>query len=212
MNTNTLAKLYDRLTPRERLPLIMAASARGDELEKDRLRRSAPQVGYRLPDYHGLSEGLLLGCLLHLLEVLDVAALYWRVSGLLAGWEALTDKDAAAEKLDGPLKMFAYAFTAKLDGWRRFCAELQVDPELLMAGLPGYDTVKRIEEEARAIAFTPEEATAYLQRKCDETAAAVQVEIEAVKVETEAAGLWAVANSRVELWGSADEATHSSRP
>jgi hypothetical protein len=122
------------------------------------------------------------------------------------------DKDAAAEKLDGPLKMFAYAFTTKLDGWRRFCAELQADPELLMAGLPGYDTVKDIEEEARAIAFTPEEATAYLQRKCDETAEAVTVEIEVVKVETEAAGLWMVVNSWVERWGSAGGATHSRRP
>ena len=37
MNTNGLARLYDRLTPRERLPLIMAASARGDEMERERL-------------------------------------------------------------------------------------------------------------------------------------------------------------------------------
>ena len=34
MNTNGLAKLYDRLTPKERLPLILAASARGDEAEQ----------------------------------------------------------------------------------------------------------------------------------------------------------------------------------
>ena len=31
MTINDLAKLYDRLTPRERLPLIIAASERGDE-------------------------------------------------------------------------------------------------------------------------------------------------------------------------------------
>jgi hypothetical protein len=157
---------------------------------------------------------VVLASLLHLLELLDLAALYCRVSGLVAeqeAWEAWTDKDASAEKFDRTLKLCAYVFTTNLDGWRLFCAELKEDPELL-AGLPGYDTVKRTEAAARAIAFTREEATAYLQSKCDETAEAVEVEIEVVTVETEVAGLWAVMNSRVERWGSADEATPSRRP
>jgi hypothetical protein len=58
MNTKVLAKLYDRLTPRERLPLILAASARNDEVEGQRLAQSAPRMALRLPDYHGLGEGL----------------------------------------------------------------------------------------------------------------------------------------------------------
>jgi hypothetical protein len=193
VNTNALAKLYGRLTPRERLPLLMAAFARKDEAELGRLTLSAPKECFRLPDYHGLSEGLALASLLHLLELLDTAALYWRTSGLLAEWEASPDKDASPEKCDGVLKMCAYVFTAKLDGWRRFCAELKADPELLMDRLPGYDTVKRVEEGARHIAFTPEEATAWVRRRGGETA-------EAVKVETEAAGLWAVVNSWAERW------------
>ena len=41
MNTESLAKLYDRLTPFERVPLIAAAVSRGDEVERDRLVRSA---------------------------------------------------------------------------------------------------------------------------------------------------------------------------
>ena len=40
MNTNGLAKLYGQLTPKERLPLILAASARGDEAERNRPTKS----------------------------------------------------------------------------------------------------------------------------------------------------------------------------
>ena len=51
MNTKGLAKLYDRLRAAERLPLLVAASARGDEAEAQRLRRSAPRAARLLPDY-----------------------------------------------------------------------------------------------------------------------------------------------------------------
>jgi hypothetical protein len=37
VNTQNLAKLYYRLTPRERLPLIIAAVEGGDQAEADRL-------------------------------------------------------------------------------------------------------------------------------------------------------------------------------
>jgi hypothetical protein len=88
MNTKCLAKLYDHLTPRERLPLILAASARGDDVEGERLARSAPRMALRLPDYHGLGEGLFLASLFHLIGVLDVAALFWLTQGRLAEWTA----------------------------------------------------------------------------------------------------------------------------
>jgi hypothetical protein len=84
--------------------------------------------------------------------------------------------------------------TAKLDGGRRFCAECKIDPELLLSHLPGYDTVRRTEEAARIMACTPEEATAWLRERGNET-------VEAPKVETVSASLWAFVNSRAEWWG-----------
>jgi hypothetical protein len=90
--------------------------------------------------------------------------------------------------------MFAYLFTANLDGWRRFCSEFTIDPELLMNDLPGYDTVKRTEEAARIMACTPEEATAWLRQAGNETA-------QALTVESVATSLWAFVNSRAEWWG-----------
>jgi hypothetical protein len=43
MNLRPLAKLYDRLTPLERLPLLIAAGAHGDQVEQERLNASAPK-------------------------------------------------------------------------------------------------------------------------------------------------------------------------
>jgi hypothetical protein len=179
MNTNGLAKLYDRLKPEERLPLMLAASARGDEAERDRLARSAPREGYWVPDFHGLAEALLLASMLHLLRLLDLAALYWQMGGLLEQWEAFADEDddhPPPRRLRATVGMFAYVFTAKLDGWRRFCAGRQLDPEALMNDLPGYDTVKRTEEAARIMACTPEEAAAWLRERGDEAAQAPTAE------------------------------------
>ena len=121
MNTKGLAKLYDRLTPRERLPLILAASARGDDVEGQRLAQSAPRMALRLPDYHGLGEGLFLASLFHLIGVLDVTALFWLTQGRLAEWQAWADEDDSLNQMDAKVRMWAYVLTAKRDGWRRFC-------------------------------------------------------------------------------------------
>ena len=49
MNTNNLNKLYDRLTARERLTLLISASVRGDPVERQRLLDSAPSKPYAIP-------------------------------------------------------------------------------------------------------------------------------------------------------------------
>jgi hypothetical protein len=37
-------------------------------------------------------------------------------------------------------------FTAQFDGWRCFCSEFQIDPDLLMNDRRGYETVKPTDE------------------------------------------------------------------
>jgi hypothetical protein len=196
MNTNGLAKLYDRLTPRERLPLILAASARGDDVEAERLARSAPRRDVRLPDYHGLGEGMLFACLFHLLALLDTALLHWQAAGLQSQASAFLGEDgeACAERLGEAARIYAYLFTVKMDGWRRFCSEFNVDPDFLMQDLPGYETVQRGEEAARRVAFTPDEATAWMRRGGDDAA-------QVVTAEAVSASLWAFLEQRAEWWG-----------
>ena len=73
----------------------------------------------------------------------------------LSEWQAWADKDEddSLKRMDAKVRMWAYVLTAKRDGWRRFCAEFQVDPDLLLNDVPAYDTVKRSEEAARLLAF-----------------------------------------------------------
>jgi hypothetical protein len=190
MNTNTLAKNYDSLTPRERLPLILAASARGDEVEADRLARSAPKETYRLPNYHGLGEGFMLCAMLHTMQLLDASLLLWRVLALQA--ETPHREEKLNLRLDGLVGGLAYLVTVHSDAWERFADELKVDPNYILEDLPGSD-LKEVVAFARDLAFTPEEAKAWRNRGLPE-----QVEVEMRTVDGELEGL----RKALEFWVS----------
>jgi hypothetical protein len=181
MNTNALARMYDGLTPWERVPLMHAAQTRGDEVELARLRDSTPRVVFGIPDSHPLLEALdRLRCH-HLLTQLDTAVLYGQVLGAFgqdtepAGVESEKTR-AREEQLLRTLKTFAYLLTTHAEAWRQLCTELKLDADALLRRLPGYETVRQTEELARGIAFTEEEATAYLCEGRGEGAEAVTVE------------------------------------
>src|SRR5262249_37839849 len=82
MNLQRLERLYDHLTPRERLPLIMAAHLRGDTAEHKRLVASAHKQTFQVPDYHPLAKALDKACHWHMLTMLDLAGLFWQWWGL----------------------------------------------------------------------------------------------------------------------------------
>jgi len=172
MKVDGLARLYDRLTPRERLPLIVAAAARGDEADRARLLAAAPTHLFRLPDYYGLAEGLRSLALLHVARMLDLAARYSHASGLFAQEEDCRGKAGKAERARrlGATRMLAHLLLVNAEGWRRFCSELRLDGDLLLKNLPGYETLIRAEEVGRLMAFTPEEATAWARQANGESA------------------------------------------
>lgn len=165
MNGNGLAKLYDRLTPHERLPLIVAASLRGDDAERDRLVNSAPKHLYKVQDYYWLADGFQSLTLIHLVQMLELSSLYWRASGLLESIDAVYgDKgEKRSDEILGLLRMLAFRYCNEADAWRRFCAGLSIDADALLAELPGYGTVLATEKAARSSAYTPEEAEAFLR-------------------------------------------------
>jgi hypothetical protein len=197
VNTNGLAKLYDRLTPRERLPLIVAAVDRSDAVEANRLADSAPRQGYRLPDYYGLGEGLLLLSLFHLLTLQEHATLFWRT--LAVQEESVRARRGAAptrdtdQRLQGVARMWAYLYTVEAEAWKRLAAELNLDSETLLRDMPCYGTLRETEEIIRRMAFTEGEATAYLRQGGD-------AEARAVTVEKALAGMRAVLDNRVAWW------------
>ena len=174
MNTNPLARYYTVLTPWERLALLVAAAGRADEAEGRRLAESAPKVGFRLPDYWGLAEGLESLAKLYLLRQLDAAAIYWRVMGVL-NQEPLEESAAEQQRHDRlwrAVQTLAFRFVVRADGWRLLCRQLQIDPDVVLRDLPGYETVCQMEGVARLLACTAEEARACLREGAEREAAA----------------------------------------
>jgi hypothetical protein len=165
VNTNSLAKQYDKLSPWERLPMIMAASARSDEAERSRLAHSAPKIDMRTTDYFGLAMAFRKVSDLHFMELLNLAALYFQSMGL-AGVRT-TDEEESARILEAGL-LFGYLFKLQLAGWRQFCAEFHFAPDLCWSCLPGNDMIKRAEKLADRAAFMEEGALAYLRRGDEE--------------------------------------------
>ncbi len=180
MNTTILDKLYDQLTARERLPLIIAAARRVDAVERRRLVNSAPRLCFKVPHHHDLATALGDAADFHLLTVLDVAASYWQWWGLW-GWQGQRGQsqsvreqgsaagvgEASAEDAEdlrtyGMVRYQAFLFVTHIDGWRQFCRDWHIEPEALLDFKPGWDMVTRTEALAREQAFQPEDAAMFL--------------------------------------------------
>jgi hypothetical protein len=139
--------------------MLHAASARGDSVEQERLKRSARKVMYALPDYYGLADSFDEVNLYHLLDLLDTAAEYSQ-----AMWIAESEDDDISGRMLDVALMYGYLFRAKLEGWRIFCSENGFDPERYWSMLPGCDTIRRTERLTAHAAFLPEGAVAYIER------------------------------------------------
>jgi hypothetical protein len=76
MNTNPLARHYGSLTPEERFRLIVAAAARGDQAERERLLNASRRITLSMPDHAPLGHAFNELALLVFIELLDEAARY----------------------------------------------------------------------------------------------------------------------------------------
>src|SRR5262249_31198633 len=186
---------YFDLTAKERLSLLVAASARNDGVERQRLAWSAPTCRFELPNYFGLSSGMQNLTLFHSIQLLDLAALYWHAAGMLEQEEYFKGKEGTSskERLLGTACMLAYVFTVNVDGWKRFCSELEINADILLRDMPGYSTLIRAEEAARIMAFTPEEAANWMREASSGTT-------EAITVSAVAASLRDFLDRYAEMW------------
>jgi hypothetical protein len=166
MNIDHLSRCYDQLTPAERLPLIIAAGARGDAVEQKRLSASAPTQKFEVPDYYGHARAWNEAANYHLLTLLDLGMHFWQWWGL---WMIRGVRDQAAgsatnvqrgkaraEKAQairtGSLvRYYAARFVARVDGWKQFCAESHVDPEVQLKFMIGWDNVVRTESKVQRL-------------------------------------------------------------
>ena len=156
MNTNGLAQQYDKLTSAERLPLILAASARGDEAEHRRLVASAPKVEFRVPNHFGLTLALREIAFLHFMELLCLTGQYCEASTLAEAWEG-----GRTQTLNVAL-IFGYRIKLGLAGWRQFCAEHNFEPEEFWFYLPGFKQVKQVAEIVEQSAWTSDDVKRWI--------------------------------------------------
>jgi hypothetical protein len=178
MNTDSLGRLYDRFTPRERLPLLIAAARRGDRIELHRLQDSAPKEDWTMPDYVHHVDAFFQMVHFHVETVMDLGMHFWQWWGLCmaravhnqAG-EGLGQKKrgqaTAAKRLAARygclVRYYAARFVAHVDGWKQFCAELHVDPEAALDYMTGWDNIVRTESRVRELAFSTEDAAWFVR-------------------------------------------------
>jgi hypothetical protein len=161
VTTNTLAKHYGALSAAERLALMMAAGARGDDVEHARLADAAPRVDWRVPHTFGRALAFLGVFSQHRMERLDLVALFFKTSAL-----ADTATGKLAERLRGAVGLYGYLVRVHADGWARFCAREHLDPTVCESLAPGSETLEHAAREADVVGFTVDEARAYLRRDC----------------------------------------------
>jgi hypothetical protein len=176
LNTTALGKLYDRLTPAERLPLIIAASRRGDETERQRLAQAAPRTDLRVPDYYALGLALQESATFHIVDLLNLAAQFWQAWGLWGWFQSLPQRPEEEALKMGLVKSCAYEFTVHDAAWGLFCAEQRMEPEALLDFMPGYERIEMTRNEVRGLAYTHEEATMFLRLHGKPTAVAAMEE------------------------------------
>ncbi len=201
--TNGIAKHYACLTPWERFACVVAANVRGDNAERDRLVQSAPKKTYQLPHYFGLTDAMEIVGPYHLLEVLDSVVAFHIASGRLArdGYLGATEPESRTTDWWPSMKLAAYVVTVRIDGWRQFCTQLGIDPEIALEPLPGYKKVKLTEKLIRQLAFTPEQATAWLQEKVGGSGANdVTVRVQVLTAEDVARSYREFVEDRLALW------------
>jgi hypothetical protein len=186
VNANAVARNYGRLSPEERFRLILAASGRGDEAERDRLARAGERITLSTPDcapYANAFDGLALTMFIDLLET---AACYFdafvwaddardmeafvsgeaEADGDEAGGGAEVEEEPISEEETDPKPIWeraldlalAYGFIlrTRAEGWKLFCERLNILLFLLWEDCPGFDRLQRALALAEQAAFLPE--------------------------------------------------------
>lgn len=159
MSTKALSKHYGAFSAAERLSLLMAAGARGDEVEHARVMGAAAWETWRVPDTFGRALAFLGVFCQHRMERLELAALFFKTSAL-----ADDATGALATRLEGAARLYGYLVRVHGDAWARFCAAENMDPGVCEALAPGNQTLEVAAGEAGARGFTDAEAQEYARR------------------------------------------------
>ncbi len=105
--------------------------------------------------------------LLHMIEQLDLAVLFWRNLGLSAECQSFPDDAddvARGERLLEIAKFAGYRLCVEVDAWKLAYSEGPNNPEGLLQFLTGFETLREIAANARMSVWKPEEMAAHLKQ------------------------------------------------
>jgi hypothetical protein len=143
MTPPRLARHYDRLTPAERFRLILAASGRGDEAERERLVRTGQRITLALPEHAPYAQAFSEVALLTYLELLDEAA----------GYRDALDRADDARAGSDDVEQAAAAPRATTRGKTDNAAEAQADVDAGASAAPDRPVWQRALDLALAAGF-----------------------------------------------------------
>ena len=98
MKTPPLAKNYSLLTPEERFRLILIASGRGDEAERDRLTNAGGRIALSFQDHAPYAQAFDELALLTFIELLEEAAHYREALAFADDTEADAEEEEEQEE------------------------------------------------------------------------------------------------------------------
>jgi len=151
MKTLRIEKTYEHLTTWERVRLKVAAQHRKDEVEANRLSDTAPNDGFRMPPHMVTEMALNTFTLLYLTEQLE------HVGGHFFGMMSVRDGKLQDEQMLIDMAamacIHAYCFHTKAQGWKKFCASIDLDPKALIGG--NYDGMMLELCEGQMAKFVP---------------------------------------------------------
>jgi hypothetical protein len=102
------------------------------------------------------------------------------------------DEEAAIVRTLCMVRYQAYLFVTHREGWRQFCREWPIDPDVLLQIKPGWDMVMRTETQAREHAYSQEDAAMFLlsETRLPEESEAEEFDLPRVLTVTDLAQVW----------------------
>lgn len=220
MTDQSLQRHYAELSGEERFRLILAASGRGDAVEKERLSKSGRTISLVSQDHAPASFAFNSLSLVTYIELLDAAGFYREVMTMeeheedwafekRKGKHQIEEEDDEYVPLDiaglkpekrtlGMTLAAGCILREKAKGWVLFCERIGVPPYLLWNGLPGYDRLKRDIEIAETFAFSREALLRWCNRKGEPGEKKIKQVISAETCADEAEVMY---REQVEWWG-----------
>ena len=180
MNAKPLANHYSELTPEERFRLTLAAVARGDEVEKERLTRAGRDIALSMSECAPFANAFNELAFLTFMEIQEETA---RLNDSeeraadaihLFGTTKTEDGIEATAGADGKRSAWGqcrelvgiagWMLQTKANGWKLFCERWNVPPMLVWEALPGFERLQRFLARAEKSAFRPARIVQWLNR------------------------------------------------